>query len=117
MASNSIRIGTELFDEARQRGELMSRSAAQQVEHWARLGAALEASGLSVAEIAELLHGQAGAFATGRQQATEQALRSHKRAAQARDLDNVRAGRATNDQMSWFAGGRAKRAKLVDSPY
>ena len=46
MSSNSIRVGAELFRLAQQQGALMSRSAAQQVEHWARIGAALEATGL-----------------------------------------------------------------------
>jgi hypothetical protein len=45
MSSNSIRISAELFERAQQQGEALSRSAAQQVEHWARLGAVLEQSG------------------------------------------------------------------------
>jgi len=55
MSSNSVRIGAEIFEAARQHGQIMSRSAALQVEHWARLGMALEASGLSVAEVAAML--------------------------------------------------------------
>ena len=117
MSSNSIRIGTQLFEEARRLGELMSRSAAQQVEHWARLGAALEATGLSVAEVAELLHGRQGSSSAHGSRVTEQELWSYKRAKQTRDLEHVRSGRATNDQMSWFSGGRARGAKLVNSPY
>jgi hypothetical protein len=57
MSSNSIRVGAELFSLAQQQGALMSRSAAQQVEHWARIGAALEATGLSVTDVARLLRG------------------------------------------------------------
>ena len=97
MSSNSIRVGAELFALAQQQGALMSRSAAQQVEHWARLGVALEATGLSVA--------------------SEQSLWAFKRQRQAEDLRSVRAGRQPAAAMSWFAGGRAKAAKLVNSPY
>ena len=59
MSSNSIRVGAELFSLAQQHGALMSRSAAQQIEHWARIGAALEATGLSVTDVARLLRGGA----------------------------------------------------------
>ena len=45
MSSNSIRVSAALFEQAQRQGELMCRSTAQQVEHWARLGAALEAEG------------------------------------------------------------------------
>jgi hypothetical protein len=38
------RIDGELFEAARAAGELQSRSAAQQLDHWARLGRELEAS-------------------------------------------------------------------------
>lgn len=38
------RIDRDLFDAARSAGETHSRSAAQQLHHWARLGRALEAS-------------------------------------------------------------------------
>jgi hypothetical protein len=116
MPSNSIRIGAELFSLAQQHGALMSRSAAQQVEHWARVGAALEATGLSVADMARLLGGgDAAPHETAAE--TEQDLWALKRQRQARDLRSVRAGRQPAAAMSWFAGGRAKAAKLVDSPY
>ena len=45
MSSNSIRVGASLFKQAQQEGSIMSRSAAQQIEYWARLGAAFEAAG------------------------------------------------------------------------
>ncbi len=46
----------------------------------------------------------------------ERQLWAHKRAQQQRDLDNVAAGRSTNEAMSWFSGGRARQAKAVNSP-
>ena len=110
-SSNSIRISAELFEQAQQQGSILSRSAAQQVEHWARLGAAVEQSGLTVSQLVELLGG-----GTAQLQPTEHALRSDKRAQQARDIAAIQSGRATNESMSWFSGGRARRAKAIDSP-
>lgn len=121
MSSNSIRIGAELFSLAQQHGALMSRSAAQQVEHWARIGAALEATGLSVTDVARLLRGgDDGGDNRDPHETTakdEQDLWAFKRRRQAKDLRSVRAGRQPAAAMSWFAGGKAKAAKLVDSPY
>jgi transcriptional regulator with XRE-family HTH domain len=47
----------------------------------------------------------------------ERELWAHKRERQARDLHNVHTGKLSNDDMSWFAGGKAKAAKLVNSVY
>lgn len=54
------RIDEALFDAARAAGEKHSRSAAQQIAHWARLGKELEASpGVTHGEISRVLSGQA----------------------------------------------------------
>ena len=44
MSSTPVRIDGELFEAARASGAAFSRSAAQQLTHWARLGRELEAS-------------------------------------------------------------------------
>jgi hypothetical protein len=111
MSSNSIRISAELFEHAQRHGELLSRSAAQQLEHWARLGSALEQSGLAVGELVELLRGDKAA-----RPSPESALWAAKRALQARDIAAIEAGKASNASMSWFSGGRARRARAVKSP-
>lgn len=49
--------------------------------------------------------------------ASEQDLRAHKRQQQARDLESLRPGRASETQMSWFSGGRARACRLINSPY
>jgi len=110
MSSNSIRIGAELFEHARKEGELQSRSTAQQVEHWARLGAALEAAGLTMPAITALL------MAVQEVPIAEAQLWQEKRAAQARDHEAVRSGVITGEQLRWFRRGAAKRVKLVNSP-
>ncbi len=45
MATMPTRIDSDLFDAARSAGEASSRSATQQLNHWASIGRALEASG------------------------------------------------------------------------
>lgn len=58
MATMPTRIDRDLFDAARSAGEMRSRSAAQQLNHWASVGRALEASGsLSHRDIERVLAG------------------------------------------------------------
>ena len=60
MASTSpARIDDELFASAKVVGSLMSRSAAQQIAHWARIGRELEAGvSISVADVTAVLAGE-----------------------------------------------------------
>lgn len=115
MSSNSIRVGAELFSIAREQGDLMSRSAAQQIEHWARIGSALEACGLTVPEVALLLKRHAEGVAA--KAAGDFDLWAFKRERQSTDLANARSGRVTQAQLSWFSDGRARSVKLANSPY
>ena len=56
MSSTPTRIEDELFEDAKLAGSLMSRSAAQQIAHWAKIGRELESSGgVSTRAIAEVL--------------------------------------------------------------
>jgi ParD-like antitoxin of type II bacterial toxin-antitoxin system len=60
MATMPTRIDQHLFEAAKAAGELHSRSAAQQLDHWARVGRELEASpAVTHDEIARVLSGQA----------------------------------------------------------
>lgn len=117
MSSNSIRVSAELFEQAQRQAGLMSRSTAQQVEHWARLGAALEARGLAVADMAGLLQVLNEPRPVYAEVASEAELWAFKRQQQARDLARVAAGEATNEQMSWFSKDKARAAKATDSPF
>ena len=59
MSTMPARIDEELFEQARTAGQLNSRSATQQLSHWARIGRALEASQLlNHRDIARVLSGQ-----------------------------------------------------------
>jgi hypothetical protein len=59
MATTSpARIDDELYESAKLAGEVQSRSASQQVVHWARIGRELEAStSISTHDIVEVLAG------------------------------------------------------------
>ena len=60
MATIPTRIDQALFDAAKAAGELQSRSAAQQLDHWARIGRELESSpAVTHDAIARVLAGQA----------------------------------------------------------
>ncbi len=53
------RIDEDVANAAKVAGELLSRSAAQQINHWARIGRELEASkGISQRDIAQVLGGR-----------------------------------------------------------
>ncbi|WP_343632299.1 hypothetical protein [Roseateles sp.] len=126
MSSNSVRISNELFRDAQSTGEIVSRSAAQQVEYWARLGKALEEAGLSMPEIIEVLRvgvgGQAmktlpSISAVSAEFADAKQMWSEKRAKQAKDIQNVKDGKASSSSMGWFSAKRIKQIKLIDSPY
>ncbi len=60
MASAPTRIDEDLFAAAKSAGEVLSRSAAQQINHWARIGRELESSGaVSVRDVEAVLAGRA----------------------------------------------------------
>ncbi|MET0207729.1 MAG: hypothetical protein ABW220_01735 [Burkholderiaceae bacterium] len=135
MSSNSIRVTASLFQAAQTQGELLTRSAAQQVEHWARLGAALEYSGLTVDEALGVMRGalrpaQAAQVKKTRKSAqtptagssktvvmSEADMWAFKRAQQARDVKDVESGNVSGRSMGWFSKRLMKQVTLIDAPY
>lgn len=72
MTAMPTRIESDLYDAAKSVGGVMSRSAAQQINHWARLGRELEAArDISHKDIVDVL---AGASSYDALSAREQAL-------------------------------------------
>jgi hypothetical protein len=60
MTTMPTRVDGDLFDAAKSVGAVNSRSAAQQISHWARIGREFEASGrISLRDIERVLAGQA----------------------------------------------------------
>ena len=107
--SSSLRVSAALFESATAAGEVLSRSAAQQVEHWARLGRALEASGLTVAAAASLLK-------QGPDQ-SEASLWQGKRRRQRMDIDSLETGRSRQEDAYMFTAAVARAAKVLNGPY
>ena len=55
--AKSIRVSDRLYLLAEETSQRVHRSLAQQVEHWAELGRALEAAGVTTAQVLEILSG------------------------------------------------------------
>jgi len=55
--AKSIRVSDRLYDLADATSRKLHRSLAQQVEHWAELGRALEAAGVTTAQILDIPEG------------------------------------------------------------
>ena len=89
MTAMPTRIEGDLFDAAKAVGAEMSRSAAQQINHWARIGRELEAAqGLSHRDIAAVLAGRSTYDSLeAREQAVVRAAWDERIAAARDDLD------------------------------
>ena len=57
--AKSIRVSDGIYELAASAGEAVNRSLADQIEYWARLGASLDAAGITMAQALELLGGDA----------------------------------------------------------
>jgi hypothetical protein len=90
--TSPARIDDELYTSAKLAGEVQSRSASQQVVHWARIGREIEASGtISHREVAEVLAGSRSYDSLGaREQAVVRAEWAERMDARRRDLDLAR---------------------------
>lgn len=55
--AKSIRVSDRLYSLAEATSRKVHRSLAQQVEHWAELGRALEAAGITTAQVLDILGG------------------------------------------------------------
>lgn len=55
--AKSIRISDSLYTDAEVIAQKLHRSLAQQVEHWAALGRALDSSGVTTAQMVAILNG------------------------------------------------------------
>ena len=55
--AKSIRVSDRLYSLAEATSQQLHRSLAQQVEHWAELGRAVEAAGITTVQMLEILNG------------------------------------------------------------
>ncbi|MBX3211649.1 MAG: hypothetical protein KF850_06420 [Labilithrix sp.] len=88
--AKSIRISDDLYDMAATEAAMMHRSLAQQIEHWAAIGQAVEASG-------DL-------------PAIRSAAVAHMRA---RDHERVRRGRVSADDLALVSKARIRKAAVI----
>ena len=114
--AKSVRISDELYALVEQTGTDLSRSLAQQLEHWARIGAAVDAAGLNTDQVLKLT-GQSTSLA-------EKVLamllikdHKHRGAAEiairhALDEAAVRAGRKSAKSLFVFPKALIKKAKV-----
>lgn len=116
MSSNSIRISADLFAAARDEAELLSRSTAQQIEHWAKIGRAVEEAGLTAAAAKEIVRAS-GLNMNIVQVSSEKELWDRKRQRQARDIASIKSGNTSARSMSWFTREMARGAKVKNAPY
>lgn len=58
MATGVVRVDETLIAAATEDGKLLGRSTASQLAHWARLGRAIEAAGISTASVRTVLGGE-----------------------------------------------------------
>jgi len=127
--AKSIRVSDEMYELASNAGAVLHRSLAEQFEYWARLGAALDAAGISLDEAAQLLQGDSGikqrvleqvmaatGAATGaakrkRRETYSGAVAIEKRK---KEFENdVADGRRTASSLSFIDGKRAREATIV----
>ena len=82
--SKSLRVSDAIFVTAQSAGTAMTRSTAQQIEHWARIGQTIEEHGLTVIQATHLLSGVQETVVS------EEDLWRDKRQRQAKDREAVR---------------------------
>lgn len=105
MATMPTRIDGELFEAAKAAGRVHSRSAAQQLDHWARIGRELEASpAVTLDDVDRVLTGRASYDEVGeRAQAVVRATWDDEVAARLGGLDLAERLRATG--RAWAEAG------------
>lgn len=113
--AKSVRISDELYTLVEKTGADLSRSLAQQLEHWARIGAAVDAAGLNTDQVLKLT-GQSTSLAE--QVLAMLLVKDHKHrgateivARHAKDEAAVRAGRKSAKSLHAFPESLVKKAK------
>lgn len=113
MSTMPTRVDGDLFEAAKSAGALNSRSAAQQLTHWARIGREFEASrNVSQSDIARVLAGD-GAYdeLREREQAAVRAEWDVRIAASIDELDFESEFRAAGD--TWVEADDEGRTRIV----
>ena len=107
----SVRVSSTLFDAACHTGTAMTRSGAQQLEHWAKLGQALERQGLAPDAALRMLAGTDVEVSTG------DGMWSDKRAGQRGDRAAAAKDPRAARKMLLFPVAMAQTAKVLNGTY
>ena len=121
--AKSIRVSDGIYDLAASAGEAVNRSLAEQVEYWARLGASLDAAGITMAQALQLLGGDAtlkerviahvGRSRSARQRRTYTGAASIA-ARNAQLEDEVAAGRRSPESLFLLSRKQLKSARFFE---
>ena len=117
--AQSIRISDDLYAMAQSASQALARPLAQQMEYWARLGAALDAAGLSTPKAMELLgHGaHADEFLDkALRQKAEESFTAALRERHRKYAEDVAAGRRSPRSLLMFQKGDLKGYTLTRNP-
>ena len=108
MTTMPTRVDGDLFDAAKSAGAVNSRSAAQQINHWARIGRAFEAAGsVSQREVERVLSGTGSYDAlTDSEQALVRTAWDERISDRLAALDFAAEFTATGESWSEFDDGR-----------
>jgi hypothetical protein len=107
----SLRVSSALFDAACHTGAAMTRSGAQQLEHWAKLGQALERQGLAPDAALRML------ASTDVEVSTADAMWAGKRARQRDDRAAVGKDPRAARKMLLFPVEMAQSAEVLNGNY
>lgn len=118
--AHSIRISDDLYALAQSTSQALARPLAQQLEYWARLGAALDAAGISTGMAMELLgNGVAAdkflAVALGREAGKSAGLRVLKER-QRKDAEEVATGKRSPRSLLALKEGDLKKYQFTQNP-
>lgn len=118
--AQSIRISDDLYSMAQNASQALARPLAQQMEYWARLGAALDAAGISASMAMELLGNGASADAfvaaalgQGAQQDGGLPMLKER---QRKDAEDVAAGRRSARSLLMFQKDDLKGYRFTPNP-
>lgn len=118
--AKSIRISDDLYSMAQNASQALSRPLAQQMEYWTRLGAALDASGISASMAMNLLGNgvQADEFVVAalRQNVSKDGVLLMLKERQRKDAAEVAAGRRTAHSLLVVGKGDLRGARITQNP-
>ena len=123
--AKSVRVSDGIYELAAKAGDVAQRSLADQVEYWARLGAALDAAGVTMGQVSRLLDGDpklterviAHVATAAKSARRRKCSGSPSSAARTAQFDaEVSAGARTPESLLILSGEKVRTAKFAFAP-